>query len=267
MNSTPSPRHHLKRIAKLLFLALPLLSGLLNQGVAASELPVELVLPFKPGERFVYDLRWGLIPAGQAELKVMPMEEVAGVPAWHFQLIIRSNDFIDVFYKVRDRIDAYATLSLEESLLYRQSQQEGTTRREVEVSFDRERSQAIFTNFGESLPPIDIMPGTLDPLTALFFIRSQPLAENLEIVRPISDGKRNVKGVARVNGREEVSLNGNVYDAFQIDPDLKGVKGVFEKSNKSRMTLWVTADRRRMLVKIKSKVVIGSFTGTLVENS
>ncbi len=195
------------------------------------------------------------------------MTEIDGVPAWHFQLTVRTNDFIDVFYKVRDRIDSYAVLSLDESLLYRQSQQEGTTRREVEVNFDHDGSHAIFANYGQALPPVDIAAGTLDPLTALYFIRSQPLCENLEIVRPISDGKRNVNGVVRVMKREEIDLNNTLYDTFQVEPDLKGVKGVFEKSDKSRLTLWVTADDRRMVVKITSKVVIGSFTGTLVENS
>lgn len=195
------------------------------------------------------------------------MVEIKGVPAWHFQLTIRSNDFVDVFYKVRDQIDAYAVLSLDESLRYRQSQLEGTTRREVEVNFDPARSEAIFANFGEALSPIKIVAGTIDPLTALYFIRSKPLCENLEIARPISDGKRNVNGVAQVLKREAIKLDGTTYDTFKIEPNLKGVKGVFEKSDKSRMTIWVTADDKRKLVKITSKVVIGSFSGTLVEKN
>lgn len=258
-------------VKKMMISGLVFFSGLLLSGIvparAETKVPVERQLPFQPGEKFVYVLSWGLIPAGTAELEVLPMSEIAGRPSWHFQLTIQTNEFIDVFYKVRDRVEAYAVLSLEESLLYRQSQQEGKTRREVEVSFDWERSRAIYANHGEALPPIDLVAGTIDPLTALFFIRSQPLRENLEIVRPITDGKRNIEGVARVLKRETLSVNGTLYDTFQIEPDLKGVRGVFEKSDKSRLTLWVTADERRMVVKIKSKVIIGSFTGTLVEAS
>ena len=256
-------------VAAVIFFASPVKSqqppfpGGLDQVVP--EAPANRKLPFKPGERLAYELKWGVIPAGEAELRILPMTEINGVPTWHFQLTIRSNEFVDVFYKVRDRIDAYASLSLHESLLYRQSQQEGSTRREVEVSFDPARSQATFSNYGEALPPIKIAAGTIDPLTALYFIRSQPLRDNLEIVKPITDGKRNVNGVARVLGREEIKLNDSRYDTYKIAPDLKGVKGVFEKSKKSRMTIWVTADQKRMLVKITSKVVIGSFSGTLIK--
>jgi hypothetical protein len=271
MKIHPSLRPHFGICAKLISFALLLLfwqlSMVASQGRAAAELPISSDLPFKPGERFVYELHWGLISAGQAELLVLPMTEVDGVPAWHFQMKIRTNDFIDVFYKVRDQIDAFAALSLEGSLLYRQSQHEGTTRREVEVNFDRDRSQAVYSNHGEAMPPISIAAGTLDPLTALFYIRSQPLIENHEIIRPITDGKKNVSGVVRVIKREEIRLNDKIYETFLIEPDLKGVRGVFEKSKKSRLTLWVTADEKRIVVKIKSKVAIGSFTGTLVENS
>jgi len=266
-----SPSSYFGFLVKPILFALILLSmqmpWAVEQGWAAADSSESRELPFKPGEIFVYDLSWGVIPAGQAELRVLPMAEVNGIPAWHFQLLIKSNDFIDAFYKVRDRIDAYAALSLKESLLYRQSQREGTTRREVEVKFDPVSSHAVFANFGDAMSPIDIAAGTLDPLTALYFIRSQPLSESLEIARPITDGKRNVKGVVRVMKREEIRLNDKLYDTFQIEPDLRGVRGVFEKSKKSRMTLWVTADEKRMVVKISSKVVIGSFVGILVEHS
>jgi len=39
---------------------------------------------------------------------------------------------------------------------------------------------------------------------------------------------------------------------------------VFEKSKNAKIQVWVTADKRRMPVKIKSKVVVGSFVGELV---
>jgi hypothetical protein len=48
---------------------------------------------------------------------------------------------------------------------------------------------------------------------------------------------------------------------------MKDVKGVFEKSKDAKMFIWVTADERRMLVKLKSKVVVGSFVAELVEHN
>jgi hypothetical protein len=43
---------------------------------------------------------------------------------------------------------------------------------------------------------------------------------------------------------------------------------VFKKSKDAKLQIWVTADARRIPVKIKSKVAVGSFVGELmsVEN-
>lgn len=221
--------------------------------------------PFRSGEKSFYEIRWGVIPAGYAELSVLPVTEVAGVLAWHFQLAIRTNDFVDVVYKVRDKIDSYADLSLNDSLLYRKSQEEGRSLREEVVDFDRVKNLASYSNHGKTAEPIALMPGTVDPLTAVFFIRTQPLSERLDIVRPITDGKKNVLGVARVLSRELLVVGDITYDTFRVEPDLREVGGVFEKSANSRITLWFTADARHLLVKIEGKVVVGSFTGTLLD--
>jgi hypothetical protein len=220
-------------------------------------------LPFRPGESQVYELRWGVIPAGFAELAVLPAADLDGIPVWHFRLLVRTNDFVDFFYKVRDKIEAFADLSLGESLLYRKSQREGHHLREEEVRFDPDQKHATYSNHGEVAPPISLMAGTIDPLTAVFFIRGQPLREGLEIRRPITDGKKNVTGVARVLGRERLEVDGVYYDTFRVEPDLRDVGGVFEKSAKSRITLWFSVDGHHRLVKIEGKVLVGSFTGTL----
>ncbi|MGA8180500.1 MAG: DUF3108 domain-containing protein, partial [Desulfobacterales bacterium] len=54
------------------------------------------------------------------------------------------------------------------------------------------------------------------------------------------------------------------YDTYLIEPELKHIGGVFEKSKNAKIQLWVTADKRKIPVKIKSKVAVGSFVGELV---
>ncbi|MCK4837814.1 MAG: DUF3108 domain-containing protein [Desulfobulbaceae bacterium] len=220
--------------------------------------------PFQPGERLVYKLRWGLIPAGSAELEVLPLAQINGEGAWHFILKVRTSDFVDLFYKVRDRIESYTDLVLNNSMLYRKEQREGSTDRDVLVSFDRVAGSAVYSNKGAGHNAIAIKAGTIDPLASIYFIRNQFLAENLEIIKPVTDGKKVVLGVVRVVGRETLAINGIEYDTFLVEPDMKDVRGVFEKSRKSKLKLWFTNDDRRLLVKVKSKVVVGSFTATLV---
>jgi hypothetical protein len=221
-------------------------------------------LPFQPGEKLTFQLRWTIIPAGESTLEVLPMETINGIKAYHFLLTAESNAFVDVFYKVRDRIDAYVNVDVSNSILYKKKQNEGKSHRDIVVKFDWQNQKAQYTNFKEKLAPIDILPGSFDPLSAFYFIRLVDFKGKSTIERPITDGKECIIGRLSVIKRETIHVKSGTYDTYLIEPEIKHIGGVFEKSKNAKIQLWVTADKRKIPVKIKSKVVVGSFVGELV---
>ena len=193
------------------------------------------------------------------------MAAVDGRPARHFAMTVRTNTFVDAFYKVRDRIEAWTDADMNRSLRYRKSQREGShRRREVTVVFDWPLGQATYADRDDVREPILVFPGTFDPLAAFYFTRLASLAPGAVIQRPVTDGKKNVLGRVRVLGRERVRVAAGTFDTVVVEPDLSEVKGVFEKSPEGRIRLWLTDDGRHLPVRIQSKVVVGHFTGELV---
>lgn len=221
-------------------------------------------LPFYPGEKLTFLLKWTVIPAGESVLEVLPTETIDGVKAYHFLLTAKSNAFIDTFYKVRDRIDAYANTEMTHTLLYKKKQHEGSTQRDIVVNFDWQNNKAQYTNFEDKRQPVDILPGSFDPLSAFYYVRLFDFQEKSKIERPVTDGKKCVIGKLSVIKRETLELKSGTYDTYLIEPELKHIGGVFEKSKNAKIQLWVTADKRRIPVKIKSKVAVGSFVGELI---
>jgi hypothetical protein len=220
--------------------------------------------PFYPGEKLTFLLKWTIIPAGESVLEVLPMETIDGVKAHHFLLTAKSNAFVDAFYKVRDRIDAYANTEMTHSMLYKKKQREGKSHRDIVVNFDWQNNKAQYTNFEDKQPPIDILAGSFDPLSAFYFVRLFDFQEKSKIERPVTDGKECIIGKLYVIKRETLKLKSGTYDTYLIEPEVKQIGGVFEKSKNAKIQLWVTADKRKIPVKIKSKVVVGSFVGELV---
>ncbi len=220
--------------------------------------------PFHPGEKLTFQLKWTIIPAGEATLEILPKETINGIQSYHFVMTAKSNSFIDHFYKVRDRIDAYTDIEMTRTVLYKKKQREGKTKRDVVVYFNWKKNKAQYTTLNSTRDPIDILPGSFDPLSAFYYVRLFNLKENDKIERPVTDGKKCVIGQAIVIKRETLKLSSGTYDTFLIEPDLKHVGGVFEKSKNAKIQVWVTADNRRIPVKIRSKVVVGSFVGELV---
>lgn len=222
-------------------------------------------MPFAPGEKLEYVLRWENVPAGSASLEVLPITDIDGEKAYHFVMTVRSNRFIDMFYKVRDRIDAFSDIKMTRSLQYRKKQHEGRHKRDEVVLFDWQNNLAHYTNFGEKKEPISLEEGSFDPLSAFYFTRTTPFEAGNEIQRPVTDGKKNVIGRLTIRDRETITLqDGRSFDTYRVEPEMRHIGGVFKESDGARIELWLTADDRRIPVRIRSKVVIGYFIGELV---
>ncbi len=219
--------------------------------------------PFSPGEKLTFQVRWAFIPAGEAVLEIYPIETMNGQKAYHFVLTARSYPVVDLIYKVRDRIDAYTDEKLSHSILYKETK-EGNRKRKVVVNFNWEKGEAQRSNFGEKIAPVPIKPGTFDPLSVYYALRLHDLKENMELEKPLTDGKKWILGRARVVKREKITVISGTYDTYLVEPSLEHIGGVFKKSKDAKLQIWVTADDRRIPVKIKSKVAVGSFVGELI---
>ncbi len=222
------------------------------------------VHPFRPGEKLSYHLRWNFIQAGSATVEVLPMTKVHQFPAYHFLLTARTTPFVDMFYKVRDRVEGCASQDMTHSLLYKKIQREGHYKRDVIVNFDWARETAQYQARGKKRPPIFIYPGTFDPISICFYFRRQHLAVGKKYQAPITDGKRCLIGSVEVIGRQTIKVPGGEYDTFLVKPEIKHFGGVFKRSEAATLFIWVTADERHLPVKVSSKVKVGKFLALLV---
>ena len=242
-----------------LFFCFIIVSGIFSSVGAA-----EINHPFQPGEKMHFVLKYGAIPAGEATLEVHDFDEINGVPAYHFVVTARSNSFVDIFFKVRDRIDSYADKEMQHSLYYKKDQKEGKTRRNIKVDFDWQKHESTYVNFDSDPRVISLMPRTFDPLSIFYYSRLLDLQEMKEFEHPVTDGKKNMMGILRIIGEETVSVPAGTFETLVLEPDLQNVEGVFSKKQRAKIKLWVTNDERRLLVQMKSKVIVGSFVAELV---
>ena len=253
--------NQLNSIAQTVFLFVLLFSG----PVAYAQTD-NVSMPFQPGEKLVFELKWTVVSAGEAALEVRSFKKVNGQDAYHFVMTAKTNRFLDRIYKVRDRIDGYTDLDITRSVFFAKKQREGKTKQNVVVKFDWDDSTAQYTEFlkQSKRKPIKLMPGAFDPLSIFYHSRMLTLQVGEDMQRPVTDGKKCVMGKAKVIRREKIKVPAGEFDTFLMVPDLQHVGGVFKKSKNATIELWVSADKRRLPVKIKSKVIVGSFTGELI---
>lgn len=224
-------------------------------------------LPFEPGEKLEYSLHWSGIKAGTASLEVLRDSEINGKKACHFVMKARTTPFLDKIFKVRDMIKSIACPSLTKSYLFIKKQREGRHRKNITLQFDENSNTVQYISKKKIKAPIPIEPGTIDPLTALYYTRMM-VKQGIDSVESyVTDGKKIVRGKVTIIKKEMVEVNGETHEAFLVEPDLKDAGGVFKKSKNARMRIWLSADERRIPLKIQSKVAVGNFSAVLVSDN
>lgn len=219
-------------------------------------------IPFSPGERLYYELKWTIVIAGRAVAEVSSAE-LAGTPVIRLSAKGRTTQLIDIFYKVRDRVASFVGPEFSRSLLYLKKQKEGRFVRDEVVRFDHEKGLVTYQNFGRKREPLKIPGATFDPLAAAYYARTIDLKVGKVYRIWVTDGKRLVPGSITVTARERIKTKAGRFDTLVVVPDIREVRGVFKKSPGAKVTIWVTDDARKIPVMIKSKVVVGYFVGEL----
>ena len=215
-------------------------------------------LPFGPGERIDYSVSWVKINAGQLSLEIAPMASVKGEKCWHFVMTGRTSGFVDVFYKVRDRIDAYTNLAITHSVFYAKKTR-GSKQKDEKIDFFWDRQQARYSKNGCIRKVVKIQAGTFDPLSVFYFFRLKSLVPGQVVRVPVSDGKKCVVGQGKVIRREPIQIGKKTYDCVLIVPDLRHIGGVFRHGKDSRMKMWLTSDALHIPIRIETRVKVGTF--------
>lgn len=219
--------------------------------------------PFAVGERLKYELKWEFIPAGRASLEVLA-DRRDGRRGYRFLLRVRSNSFVDLFYKVRERIESLTGAHVRRSLLYKERNR-GSEQKDVVVRFDWENHTAQYANFGKKRDPIEIAPGTFDPLASFYAFRLHDLEGKSSIAFPVTDGKKHFTAKVLIKGTRRIEVGDRSYLTYLIEPEVNYFGGVFAKSEDPKVRLWLTADEHRIPARIEVKVVVGSIVAELIE--
>lgn len=223
---------------------------------AAAAVPAPVV--YGPGEKMEFSIDYGIINAGDGSLEVVGVGDFAGRTVYRIESKANSNRFFSSIYKVRDKVVSYIDVQTQESLYFYKRLREGDYKKTVEITFDQAAGKAVYAD-GHT---IDTVPGVQDVLSAFFYVRSLDLAPGKVYSVPAHSSGKTYDLKVVVHGREEIEVKAGRFDCFVVEPMLEG-DGLFKHEGK--LTMYITADARRVPVLIKTKVPVGSIDVQLTD--
>jgi len=203
------------------------------------------------GERLRYAMTILGISGGELTLTA---EETQwnGRPAYKFSLSALSNDFLSKLFPVRDYMVSWVEPKTFRSLRFEKHTVEGKRVRDELTEFDYEKGVAKVDGTARNLGD-----ATLDSLSSVYYLRTLELDKETPIdLSVFSDEPQSLR--VEIQAREKVITPAGSFDTIRVEPRSEGAHLLGKN-----LVLWLTADERKLLVQIKSKLKAGTLIGKL----
>jgi hypothetical protein len=222
-------------------------------------------VPFKPGERLEFVLKYQFVAGGSATMEVHEGPEVHCRRTYQFISNARSNNVIDNVFKVRDVNSSVVDAQSLSTLQFHQNLREGHYKvvRNTTIDyynrvykFERDYKGRKTYREGAIDEPVN------DILSAFFRARTLPLIPGKSYeVRVFSDPNIYPLKIDVDPKVQKIRVPAGSFECIKITPQVVG-DAIF-KAKDGRMSIWLTNDERKMPVLIRSKVAVGSFDAEL----
>ena len=243
----------------------------------AAEAPVSPTVPtyrpkfqlFETGEKQMYLAHWnGLISVATAEITTTPTI-IDGKKVYQVKVQAKSSKLLDLIWKMRDTITSTfdAKAFAPSRFTFRQRENSKVIDTEARYSEFTKRWAVNRQEAGKKLKVYEFdSQNTLDPITAVYLARSIDFKVGDRLYFKIFGGKYQYLLELRIDSKEPVKLpSGKSVEAYKIIPFIQNIAKEGYASRLNEASVWISADERRLPIRISSKIFVGSVYLELVE--
>ncbi len=213
---------------------------------------------FTVGEKLTFDVKYGFVTAGVATMAIPRIKRISGRNAYNITFDVNSVPSFDWIYKVRDHYETYMDTEALFPWRFEQHIREGGYSRDFSAFFDQRRGKAK-TSEGE----YNIPPNVNDIMSAFYIARTfdyskMKIGDLIHLQNFYKDSVYNLD--VKYLGKDEADVPAGKFKCIIVEP-LVRKGGLFK--NEGSILVWLTDDKLKMPVKVKTKVVVGSIDAVL----
>ncbi len=214
---------------------------------------------FPVGERMEYSVTWGGIRLGTGSLAVEAIDTLRARETYRVAFEIEGGP---PFYRVETRMASWIRPDPFRSLRFEQRQREGDYRRDRRIEMDS--AARTYTRYdlkdGEWRPhpeeiDVPIPENVLDEVSYLYFARLLPLEPGVRYEFERYWKREGNPVVVEVLRREEIRVPAGKFRTVVLRPEIR-TSGIFKEGGEAE--LYLTDDERRIPVRVKASMAIGS---------
>ncbi|MEO9894304.1 DUF3108 domain-containing protein [Aurantibacter sp.] len=220
---------------------------------------------FKPGEWLKFRLHYGFLNASYATLQVKNAE-IDGKSVYHVVGKGRTSGFASIFFNVDDRYESYFDKEEGKPYKFVRKIDEGGYTKDVEIDFDHTNDKAVLNDKKNKFKKeFELQDSIQDLISAFYYLRNYYEPKDLVQGESITlkmlyddDGIFNFK--LKYLGDEVVKTKFGKVKCFKFRPYVQSGR-VFKEQES--LSLWVSADKNKLPIRIKADLAVGSIKADL----
>ncbi len=226
--------------------------------------------PFEVGEKAVYRASWnGLLSVATAEIYTTPAL-VDGRQVYQVRVEAKTTRVLDLIWKMRDTITSTFDAKVMAPSHFNFSQRENSRVIDTDAKYDRATKRwAIHRQqVGKRAKIYQFdSDNTLDPITAIYLARSMDFKVGDRLYFKIFGGRYRYLLELFIEKKEPVAMaSGKVVEAYRVIPRIQNTTKRGYAGRLNEAVIWLSADQRRVPIKLSSKIIFGSVYLDLVED-
>ncbi len=208
---------------------------------------------FRTGEKLTFDVKYGFVTAGIAEMAIPKVVRISGRDAFNVTFKVSSVPTFDAFYKVRDRYETFIDTEGLFPWRFEQHIREGGYSRDFSAFFDQRKGKAKTSEGTYDIPPM-----VNDIISAFYIARTfdyskMKIGDKFKLQNFYKDTTYPLDVIYK--GKETISVEAGTFDCIIVEP-LVQEGGLFK--SEGTIIIWLSDDVLKVPVKVKTKVIVGS---------
>ncbi len=214
-------------------------------------------MPFRVGEILNYRVAWAsFATAASLQVSVPERRDLFGWPTWHFRASLHTQSPVRTLFAVDDEFDSYADASILNTRRYETYQSE----------LGRKEDRVLhFITAGQKPwgpgPDVVVLPGTHDPVGALYALRDVDWQHTPEYHVPLYDGRDIYQMSAKLDAKADiVTVAAGTFSTSRV-----GVKVAQNNKQSPDITfeVWLANDAARTPVQFQAQLPFGGIRAEL----
>lgn len=251
-------------VALALLAAIPSLAETMAPELVRVSTPVYSVRASQftpPLGEYTYSVSWQGIPAAEARVSIDRIGD-----AYQVTSEAKTAGGIDLFYELRYKAVGLVNKTTFRPIKSSMNHRENSKVKKTEIRFFRNGTIDTTRVNGNKDPVHSSFKSgnfTLDPFAAVFMARGVDWEEGKTYKFDTFNGKTRYLISMTATGKEMMEHNGVEREVWLIEPKVQNLSDPSSNTKLRKATIYLTTDKRREVLAVKSKVFIGNVTADL----